>query len=122
MLPKILVVDDERSIRMLLQAALKEYGYSVDSVASTHEAELKITLVVYRGMIVDFNMPTEDGLSFLRRLKQHAVSLPTIVMSGRDRHDVQQQAKDLPITAFLDKPFELTTLIKVVRETFGAAA
>ncbi len=32
------------------------------------------------------------------------------------------QAKDLPITAFLDKPFELTTLIKVVRETFGAAA
>ena len=73
-------------------------------------------------MIVDFNLPTEDGLSFLRRLKQHAVSLPTIMMSGRDRHDIQQQAKDLPITAFLDKPFELTTLIKVVRETFGAAA
>jgi DNA-binding response OmpR family regulator len=110
----ILVVDDERSIRILLQRVLTQAGYRVDAVADTLEAERQLATTMYCGIIIDYNLPLEDGISFLRRLQRQTVEIPTILISGQDISTIKSRASDLPIGAFLTKPFDLLQLIDIV--------
>ncbi len=122
MAARILVIDDELMIQRVLQAVLHEYGYTVDSVFSCVQADLLLATTTYIGMLVDYNLPVEDGIAFVRRLQLQGFTIPTIIISGQDPLTVQARAHDLPVFACLSKPFDLKHLIMVVQQAFGAAA
>jgi CheY-like chemotaxis protein len=119
---RILVVDDEPLIQRVLQAMLYEHGYVIDSVSSCAQAEDRLATTTYCGMMIDYNMPVEDGISFVRRLYEQRIHIPTIVISGQDPQLVQERARGLPVSACLAKPFEMATLIAAVQQAFGSAA
>ncbi|HYF62001.1 MAG TPA: response regulator [Herpetosiphonaceae bacterium] len=114
----ILVIDDEQGVRTFLKTALQGCGYSVDVVKDTTEAEIQLKDGGYIGIIVDFQLPAEDGMTFLQRLRGQGIDIPAILISGYAILDTMVNALDSHIAAFIVKPFELRELIDIVNQSF----
>jgi two-component system nitrogen regulation response regulator GlnG len=115
----ILVADDDRSIRTVLDQALGRVGYQVRSTgnaatlwrwASEGEGELIITDVV---------MPDENGLDLLPRLKRIRPDLPIIVMSAQKTLLTAVKAAERGAYDYLPKPFDLKELLRVVERALN---
>jgi len=79
---KILVVDDEKNIRLLLQDELSDEGYDV-ILADRGEAAMRMIREEKPDLVtLDIKMPGEDGLSVLRRIREIAYDLPVIICSA----------------------------------------
>lgn len=79
---KILVVDDEKNIRLLLHDELSDEGYDV-ILADTGEAALRIIREEKPDLVtLDIKMPGEDGLSILRKIREIEYDLPVIICSA----------------------------------------
>jgi CheY-like chemotaxis protein len=116
-LNKILVVDDDQESRDLLSEVLEANGYTVCTVADARAArELLGRDGEYGIVIADLRMPNESGLELLRKLRQqnsrHEIILMSSFISGTER----QAAKALGVHALLDKPFQISELLKTVGE------
>ncbi|MCW0232207.1 MAG: nitrogen regulation protein NR(I) [Ferrovibrio sp.] len=115
----ILVADDDRSIRTVLDQALGRVGYQVRSTgnaatlwrwASEGEGELIITDVV---------MPDENGLDLLPRIKRIRPELPIIVMSAQKTLLTAVKAAERGAYDYLPKPFDLKELLRVVERAMN---
>lgn len=115
----ILVADDDRSIRTVLDQALGRVGYQVRSTgnaatlwrwASEGEGELIITDVV---------MPDENGLDLLPRIKRIRPDLPIIVMSAQKTLLTAVKAAERGAYDYLPKPFDLKELLRVVERAMS---
>jgi CheY-like chemotaxis protein len=114
-MPSVLVVDDDPDVRVLLETYLELEGFDVltasngsDALARLHEARPSIILL-------DLMMPVMDGVEF-RRHQQTLPDLrdiPVVCLSAR--HDARQTARLLGVADCLGKPFELETLVAVLR-------
>jgi two-component system, NtrC family, nitrogen regulation response regulator GlnG len=112
---RVWVVDDDRSVRIVLSQALRDAGYlvqgfdSADSALSAFNTEILPQLV-----ITDVRMPGTDGFSFLQQLKKHHESIPVIVMSAYT--DISSTASAFRGGAheFLSKPFDLDEAVSLV--------
>ena len=114
---KILVVDDDQESRDLLSEVLEANGYTVSTVADAQAAhEVLGRDGGYRIVIADLQMPNESGLELLRKLRQqdskHEIILMSSFISGTER----KAAKALGVHALLDKPFQISELLKTVGE------
>ncbi len=79
---RILLVDDEPSIRVVLSAVLEDAGYSVDVAEHGFDALRKIQNAVPDLVITDLRMPSMNGFELLAVLRERFPQLPTIVISG----------------------------------------
>jgi CheY-like chemotaxis protein len=115
MAKRILVVEDDTSIRELLVELLESEGYTVASAVNGLEG-LKIlqTDTIPDLILIDLMMPVMDGYSFrTEQLKNPLWSkIPTVVMSAEA--NAKEKMKNFNITAFLSKPVELETILKTV--------
>ncbi|MDP6708967.1 MAG: sigma 54-interacting transcriptional regulator, partial [Alphaproteobacteria bacterium] len=118
----ILIADDDRAIRMVLDQALGRAGYRVLSASnaatlwrwvSDGEGDLVITDVV---------MPDENGLDLLPRIKKLRPNLPIIVMSAQSTILTAIRATERGAYEYLPKPFDLNDLTNVVRRALSADA
>ncbi len=116
----ILVVDDERVIRMLLSMVIQEYGYLVQAVDSITAAKKCLEQCLYRGLVLDYQISSGNGLTFLRDLRKSGFHLPTVIVSGHDITAIKQEAADISVQGFLMKPFELADLRTIIGQVFGA--
>lgn len=115
MAKRILVVEDDTSIRELLVELLESEGYEVSSAVNGLEGirhlqnNLKPDLI-----LIDLMMPVMDGYTFrTEQLKNDLWStIPTVVMSAEA--NAKEKMKSFNITAFLSKPVELDTILKTV--------
>ncbi|HRO64314.1 nitrogen regulation protein NR(I) [Thermomonas sp.] len=110
------VVDDDRSIRFVLSAALTEAGYRVTAFASADEALVALDSGrMPRLVLADVRMPGTDGLALLDRLKAKRPQLPVIIMSAHT--DIASTAGAFRGGAqdFLSKPFDLDAAVDLVR-------
>ncbi len=119
--PWILVIDDEPSIRTLIEYVLKTEGWQVravegysDAVRLLNETSTNPSLV-----ICDVLMPEVDGLEAVRRMYARIKNLNVLFISGH-LTDVSWWPTDLRDHKFLPKPFENAQLAAVVRESIGA--
>jgi DNA-binding NtrC family response regulator len=107
---RILVVDDELSIRESLTGWLKRSGYQVDAVADGLAALARSKENYYDIMLIDVKMPEMDGLSLLRKLKETESETAILMMTAYgDIHDAVEAIK-LGAYDYLLKPFELEEL------------
>src|SRR2546430_869264 len=79
---KILVVDDERSILVLLKEALGQWGYLVTTAASAAEALGILKSELFDALITDIRMPDMSGLELLREVKKQDESIEVVMMTG----------------------------------------
>ena len=115
MAKRILVVEDDTSIRELLVELLESEGYSVVSAINGLEglkylqSEPNFDLI-----LIDLMMPVMDGYSFrTEQLKNtNWAKIPTVVMSAEA--NAKEKMKNFNIAAFLIKPVELDTILKTV--------
>ncbi len=110
---KILVADDEMSIRLLYSEELKEEGYDVYMASNGREALEVVEKIPLDLVILDIKMPEMDGIEALRQIKQKRPDLPVILSTayGEYRQDFATWASD----EYLVKSSDLEDLKAVVR-------
>ena len=82
--PRILVVDDDMDLLMLLERRLLKEGFEVESAASLREAEEYIQLFKPHLLVLDVNVAGEDGRKLSAKLKIEGASTKIVVISGYD--------------------------------------
>jgi CheY-like chemotaxis protein len=114
---RILVVEDDTSIRELLVELLESEGYGVASAVNGLEG-LKILQSESNPdlILIDLMMPVMDGYSFRTEQLKNPIwsKIPTVVMSAEA--NAKEKMKNFNITAFLSKPVELETILKTVAQ------
>jgi CheY-like chemotaxis protein len=111
-----LVVDDDPSVRELLQAVLKGAGYQVLTAADGQEALARLSVVVPDMIISDGMMPVMDGPELFRIVKRDPLlgRIPYVVVSGAQNRRIKEQLFHGLIDAFLIKPFDNGEVLRTV--------
>lgn len=107
---KILIVEDEPSLREVMQSFLEKERYVVETAASYKEAIWKIADYDYECVLLDIMLPDGDGLSLLRELKSMHKQENVIIISARDSIDDKVAGLELGADDYLAKPFHLSEL------------
>ncbi len=111
----ILIVDDDIGLLDQLKAALKRKHYGVETAENGEQALDKIFDVPYDLILLDIMLPSMDGLSVLREVRQAGLDMPILMLTARN--DVQDKVKGLDHGAddYLSKPFSMAELMARIR-------
>lgn len=113
---KVLVVDDEETIRKLLKGRLEREGYEVSVASCTAEAEKILSGASDTAvMVTDVKMPGPDGLILLSTMKTRMPLLRIIMITGHGEKEVAVQALKKGASDYLEKPFDLDELAHSVK-------
>ena len=117
---RVLLVDDEESLRSLGSAMLRKMGFQVDTAEdgiSALKAVRETPAEPYRLVILDLTMPNMDGEETYRELRNFAPSLPVILCSGYSHQDVLERFAEHPPAGFLQKPYTIRDLAALLQTT-----
>ena len=117
--PRILVVDDEASIRELLSKTLALAEYEVDTAQDGRAAVERLRLGHYDLLIADLKMPGLDGLSLIREAKRLNVELPVIIITGFSTESSAIEAVNLGVAGYLTKPFRVPQVLAAAARALG---
>jgi len=116
---KILIIDDESSIRGALKEILEYEKYTVDE-AGDGDAGLKAVLKSnYDVIFCDIKMPKKDGLDFLSELRKEEISVPVIIMTGHGDIETAVEALKRGAYDFVQKPLDLNRILVTVRNALS---
>ncbi len=111
---QVWVVDDERSIRWVLEKALTQNGWQVDCFDSAEQMLDQLTLATPDVVITDIRMPGIDGLELLGAVKNSHPNIPVIVMTAHSDLDSAVSSIQSGAFEYLPKPFEVDEAVAVV--------
>ena len=117
---RILVVDDEATIRMSLVEALSAEGYDVDDAETGEEALARCHGEDYDLLVTDLKLPGVSGLDMLQALRNQNRELPVILMTAYGDVDTAVSAMRLGAYDYITKPFKLVEIRKQVRGALRA--
>ena len=120
---RILVVEDDAATRDLVAQYLGDYKFRVSLAATSAEAEKQLAEEVVDLVVLDLNLPDQDGLNLARRLRDQS-SIPIVMLTGRVEEVDRVLGLELGADDYVTKPFsprELLARIRaVLRRTQGA--
>ena len=117
---KILVVDDEQTLRAALFRIFSRRNYQVITTGNVREAESVITTNSELELaIVDVKLPDGDGIELLSTLKQKYNNIPIIVLTGFASIDVAVKATRMGAFHFMTKPFNIEELVSIVEKALS---
>jgi CheY-like chemotaxis protein len=111
---KILVVDDESSIREALSKVLQAEDYEVVTAESSREAIEKLKSEKIALAVLDLGLPVRDGWRTLNWLARVNPYLPVIIITGRSNQ--REMAERMAVDAVVEKPIDVPRLLEMVRE------
>lgn len=107
---RVLIVEDDGPLRELLLRGLREDGHVADALEDGTHCEAYLRATPYDALLLDLNLPGEDGLRILRRLRANGVRVPTLVLTARDAVDDVVAGLDAGADDYLRKPFAFNEL------------
>lgn len=107
---RIMVVDDEESIRLMLRRVLSSTQYEVHEAANGLEALNRIKKETYSAILLDLKMPQINGLQVIKKMREMDINTPTIMMSAYGTIPEAVEAMKLGAVDYLVKPFDLDEL------------
>src|SRR5438128_439566 len=117
--PRVLVVDDEASIRDLLAKTLALAEYDVDVAPDGRTALERMRLYPYDLLIADLKMPGMDGLTVIREAKRYKADLPVIIITGFSTESSAIDAVNLGVAGYLTKPFRVPQVLAAAAKALG---
>jgi PAS domain S-box-containing protein len=116
--PRILVVEDEDLIQMLLSSQLEDMGFEAEITGSAAAAKSKLALLQGQvdAAIVDLGLPDASGDSLVRELRTLYPTLPIVISSGYDKATLQAKFSSEHSIEFLSKPFTAEQLEAAIRD------
>jgi excisionase family DNA binding protein len=118
--PRVLVVDDEASIRDLLEKTLAMSDYDVDTAPDGRSALDRMRMYPYDLLITDLRMPGMDGLAVIREARRLKADLPVIVITGFSTEASAIEALNLGVAGYLTKPFRVPQVLSKAAKALGA--
>jgi two-component system NtrC family response regulator len=120
----VLVVDDEPLIRWAMRESLEEAGYAVVEAGSAGEALKRLADAGGQPLsvaLLDLRLPDSDDLSLMRRVRGEAPGCRVIIMTAHGTPEVLRDAMTAGAFGTLSKPFDLVSVVRMVRAAAQAA-
>jgi len=115
---RILVVDDEKNIRLTLEKALSNAGYEVETALNGEDGLEKIKENEYPVILLDMKMPGMDGLEFLKKVNEIKYQTRVVMITGYGNVETAVDTMKLGAVDFLRKPFKPQEILGVVDHVF----
>ncbi len=116
---KILLVEDEPSVRNGVQEWLSSDGYMIESVDSGEKALESLKREPYGVIVLDLRLPDIDGLQVFEIAKKIRPEIKGIIITAFPSKDTHERGKDLGILEYLPKPFKVDDLEKLISAAMG---
>src|SRR6266852_2709887 len=112
---RVLIIEDNDALRVVLFTVLRHQPLGVDTASSSEEAMEKVRTCDYALILLDMDLPNDDSEEFLRRFHDFRPGATSFILA------VRSPRVDLPlesglVSAVVNKPLEIDTLVDVVRE------
>ncbi|MGE4133122.1 MAG: response regulator [Bdellovibrionales bacterium] len=118
--PQILVIDDDESMRFMLQSKLFQSGYNVTLAASgSHAVQIFQSGKEFDLVLCDLKMPLKTGIDVLKFMKENDLETPTIIVTGFPERDKIIAAAQMGVQDVLVKPVRHQELMKMIRFKLG---
>jgi excisionase family DNA binding protein len=117
--PRVLVADDESSIRELLSKTLALAEYDVETAQDGRSALDRLRLGRYDLLIADLKMPGLDGLTLIREARRLKADLPVIIITGFSTESSAIEAVNLGVAGYLTKPFRVPQVLAAAARALG---
>ena len=112
---KILVIDDERSIRNTLKDILGYEQYQVDLAEDGNQGLELIRKNEYDIVLCDIKMPGMDGIEVLEKIQDESADIPVVMISGHGNIDTAVESIKKGAYDFIEKPLDLNRLLITIR-------
>ncbi len=113
---RILIVDDDESIRKILSTILEEEGYVVDTAEDGKEAIEKSTAKFYNLALIDVRLPDIEGVTLLAKLKETVPRMRKIIITGFPSIQNAIEAVNNKADGYMLKPFEICKILGTIKE------
>lgn len=117
--PRVLVVDDEASIRDLLAKTLALAEYDIDMAADGRSALERLRIIPYDLLITDLKMPGVDGLTVIKEARRLKADIPVIIITGFSTEASAIEAVNLGVSGYLTKPFRVPRVLAAAAKALG---
>jgi len=121
-MPKILIVDDDKSIRYTLRDILEFEKYTVDEAVDGLDAMVKVKQGKYDVVILDIKMPKMDGMDVIEKIQVLRPDLPVVMISGHGNIDTAVEAVKKGAFDFIQKPPDLNRLLITIRNAMDKSS
>ena len=112
---RILLVEDEPTLRAQLRQGLKEAGYAVDEADNGRDAHFQGDAETFDAVVLDLGLPVMDGLSVLKRWRDAGRTMPVLILTARDNWSEKVAGIDAGADDYLTKPFHMEELLARLR-------
>jgi two-component system nitrogen regulation response regulator GlnG len=116
---KVLLVEDDESIAIVITAALEAEGFDVQRCDSIAERDRLLAVEDFAALVTDVMLPDGDGIETLGVVRQIHPSIPVIILSAQNTLDTAVRASDTGAFEYFPKPFDLDELARTVRQAVG---
>ena len=113
---RILIIDDDESIRKILSLILRQSGYMVDTAATGEEAIAKSDANFYNLALIDVRLPDIEGTKLLSLLKETTPRMMKVILTGYPLLENALQAINRGVDGYLPKPVNTEQLLKIVSQ------
>jgi len=120
--PKVLIVEDEKLLRISLQRLLVECGYDVTITNCGKTALRELSISNFQLVITDIRLPNIDGLEVAFSAKEKNPATAVILTSAQSIEQIKEKAKLVGADAFFEKPFDLQEFCNVAKQTIKNGA
>jgi DNA-binding NtrC family response regulator len=115
---KLLVVDDENNLRLVVQKELTRQGHEVETASDGEAAWAILEQQDFDVLLCDINMPRLDGIGLLRRMREKSQNPPEVIMlTGQATVESAIEAMKLGAYDYLTKPYRITELAVLVKQS-----
>ena len=120
---RVLIVDDDQTILQMLEHSLKSLGpeYEISTVTDSTEALAKVQEQFFDLVVSDYMMPTITGVDLASAIRKVSPKTQVVLMTAFGTSRLRDTTKIVGVDAYLDKPFTLDEIHRIIQDTAGLA-